>query len=161
MKTTAIIALVIGTILSPVYAEEAPKELWLRLSVEVQNLAWDLLRTDPNAAMDPVTLAEDLRPIDAILESLASVGEIEMKAIQLRSWNELGEAGDMRPREFLELVGKTHGCFVASYLMDLPSHRRVEAELLPNRPVTLRLRLPKKTLREFEVFAARHRLVKG
>lgn len=137
-------------------AEDAAAGLWLRLSVEVQNVTRDLQQLARDASPDLETLREDMKPVEKVLDELVEAGALKRKTVRLRSWKELAANGGQHLTGFLDAMARRHGYFVALVLMDLQPHRRFEWEQFPDRPVTLRVCLPERHLAEFEELLAKH-----
>jgi len=136
-------------------AEKEVHELWMNLSVKVQNLHYGLNRIPDDCAPSYEMHQSDLKSVEEALSTLTNAGELESKTVSIGEISEISEEKHELLNKWVIALGEKYGTYLASEMCDLGARHRFykhdpsSPSGRPDIPIFLHIRLPKEDLESF------------
>ena len=146
MKLIPVLMLVMALSLSA-KEEKSPNPAWMKLSVCVQNVAWEFRLLPDEGAPDPDSFEDSLKKINEALDELVKDGELVERKVDLLPPEDLDDEGFEFLMDYAGKLSEAYGHYTALELMDIGLEKRLSV-LKPGEPFVLRLRLPAEQLND-------------
>jgi len=131
-------------------AADEHTQTWLELSVHSQNVGQriHLFGVDADAP-DPKKFKQDIKAIDALLDSLVKKGVLKKARFELKPELEIEESLVVSVGELMKKHAPQYGIYVIREMMDIGA-RQWLSEFKEDAPLELNVRLPEPFLKEFQ-----------
>lgn len=127
--------------------KKALNPAWMKLSVCVQNVAFEFEKLKDGVVPDPAMFEKDVKTIDQALDQLVTDGELVERKVDLLPVGDLGEEGFEFLMAAADDLSEKFGRYTAMELIDLGLKKRLMA-FQEDEPFVLHLRLPAEQLND-------------
>ena len=131
-------------------AADPHTQTWLELSVHSQNVGYRIHMFGVDAdEPDPKKFENDIKAIDALLDSLVKKGVLKKARFELKPELEIEESLVVSVGELIKNHAPQYGIYVIREMMDIGA-RQWLSEFKEDAPLVLNVRLPEPFLKEFQ-----------